>query len=111
MTDPEDRISTHFGEYPHFLLTDIDTKEKLIVQQKEVGNPLLELKKGKGIKVAQFLLDHNPDVVFSREDLSGKGPCYVLADAGVKTRQTDNRKLDELLNRLLLGIDERQEMK
>jgi hypothetical protein len=37
------------------------------------------------------------DVVLMREDVRGKGPGYVLRDAGVDMRITDRARLDEAL--------------
>jgi len=79
------------------LLADIDKEKKKIIARKIIDNPHLELEKGKGIKTAKFLLDYNPDVVFSREDLSGKGPGYAFDAVGVETRQTDSQNVEELL--------------
>jgi len=86
------------------LLADVDREKKKIIARKILDNPHLELEKGKGIKTAKFLLDRNPDVVFSREDLSGKGPGYAFASAGVETRQTDSRDVEELLKSFVSGV-------
>jgi hypothetical protein len=37
------------------------------------------------------------DIVVLREDVHGKGPAYVFADAGVETRLTEATALDEVL--------------
>jgi hypothetical protein len=51
--------------------------------------------------VAEFLLRYKPDVIITRESLSGKGPGYVFAGAGTETRQTEAVSLDELEDKLL----------
>jgi predicted Fe-Mo cluster-binding NifX family protein len=72
-----------------------------LLRQEIVANPHKDLSKGKGLKVAQFLLGFKPDVVFSRESLEGKGPGYAFAEAGVETAQTDVETLEELVAGLL----------
>jgi hypothetical protein len=57
---------------------DIDTKSKKVTRREIIINPHLGLEKGKGIKVAQFLLGYKPDVIVTREQLSGKGPGYAF---------------------------------
>lgn len=103
VTDPEGSVSSHFGESPRFLLLDWNNKQKEVTKREVIDNPYLSLKKGKGIKITRFLLDYNPDVVFAKESLSGKGPGYAFAEAGVETRRTDKGKVDELVDELPSG--------
>jgi cation diffusion facilitator family transporter len=94
-------IGRHFGESPFFGLIDIDTRTNLVVRQETLENPHLGLEKGKGIKVAQFLLSHKPDIVVTKEDLTGKGPGYAFTNAGVQTLQTKTQTVSELVEQLL----------
>ena len=80
---------------------DIDTGTHQVLRQQTVSNPHLALKKGKGIRVAQFLLGFKPDVVLTNEDLAGKGPGYAFADAGIETLQTGAKTVNELVQQLL----------
>jgi hypothetical protein len=41
-----------------------------------------------------------PDVILSKESLSGKGPGYAFAEDGVETAQTKAKTLEELVNGL-----------
>jgi cation diffusion facilitator family transporter len=109
LSDSRGEISQHFGESPYFALVDVDTRTNKVIRQEVMENPHLTLKKGKGIKVAQFLLGQKPGIVVTRENLTGKGPGYAFADAGVETRKTKIRDVDELLNQLLSGSSEQQE--
>ena len=52
------------------------------MKREAIDNPHLGLEKSKGIKVAQFLLGYKPDVIITREKLSGKEPGYAFVDAG-----------------------------
>ncbi|MBC8276566.1 MAG: cation diffusion facilitator family transporter [Chloroflexi bacterium] len=103
LTSTQGKISQHFGESHYFALVDVDFKEKKVQRQEIVANPHLDLIKGKGIKVAEFLLSYKPDVIVARENLSGKGPGYAFAEAGVETIQTEAKSLDEFLDQLIRG--------
>jgi cation diffusion facilitator family transporter len=108
VTSEKGEISPHFGESAHFLLVEIDRKSSKVTRREVIDSPHPGTEKGKGIKVAEFLLSHKPDIVIAREKLSGKGPGYAFANAGVETRQTKSRNVDELLNKLLQGPGEQE---
>ena len=55
--------------------------------------------------MAEFLLSYKPDIVVAKESLSGKGPGYAFADAGVETMQTEANSLDELVDRLVVELN------
>ncbi len=95
------QISEDFGKSNYFALVDIDNKRKKVVWQETVANPYLDVEKGRGIKVAEFLLTYKPDVVIARENLSRKGPGYALDDGGAELKQTESKSLDELLSQLM----------
>lgn len=104
LEDAKGAISGHFGEAQYFGLVDIDLSKKAVSRQELLANPYIGLAKGRGLKVAGFLLSHKPDVVITKENLSGKGPGYALAEAGVEAVQTDSVSLSELVDRLLDGM-------
>ncbi|MHB8118252.1 MAG: cation diffusion facilitator family transporter [Methanothrix sp.] len=101
LQDVQGTLGEHFGESPYFALVEIDLQEMKLAKQEIVANPYKDLAKGKGLKVAQFLLTYKPDVILCKESLSGKGPGYAFAEAGVKTTQTGAKTLEELVNSLL----------
>jgi cation diffusion facilitator family transporter len=103
LSNREGQISEDFGKSTYFALVDIDSKQRTVVRQEIIANPYREVEKGRGIKVAEFLLTYKPDVVVARETLVGKGPGYALDDAGTETRQTEAKSLDELLSQLVAG--------
>ena len=43
--------------------------------------------------MAEWMVALKADVVVLREDVQGKGPAYVFADAGVETRLTRSETL------------------
>lgn len=90
----EDRatISEHFGEAPYFRLLRIQGPQNEISEERLLKNPYLDEKKAKGIKVAEWLLGKGLDVLISHHDQSGKGPGFVLGNAGAEillTQETD----------------------
>lgn len=101
LADMRGTLGRHFGESPYFALVEMDFEEMKLVRQEIMANPHRDLSKGKGLKVAKFLLGFKPDVVFSIESLEGKGPGYAFAEAGVETVQTDAETLEELVADLL----------
>ncbi|MCQ8903012.1 MAG: cation diffusion facilitator family transporter [Methanothrix sp.] len=103
LADPAGEVGVHFGESPYFAIVDIDTVEKKVIRQEIIANPYLGMEKGKGIKVAELLLKHKPDMVLTRESLKGKGPGYAFSEAGVETLQIQRSFLKELIDDLLRG--------
>ncbi len=100
LADGRGSVGEHFGESPYFALVEMDLQEMRLSKQEIIANPYRDLAKGKGIKVAQFLLSYKPDVVITRESLAGKGPGYAFTEAGVEIGQTEARTLDELIEGL-----------
>ncbi len=103
LADVNGEISRHFGTAPYFALVEIDLQRKAVSRQEVLANPHKDLAKARGLKVAEFLLLHKPDVVITRENLSGKGPGYVFAEAGVETVRTEAGSLEEVIEDLLAG--------
>ncbi|MDF0591881.1 cation diffusion facilitator family transporter [Candidatus Methanocrinis natronophilus] len=106
LAGPAGEVSDHFGEAPFFALVDIDLRQRAMLRQEVVANPHLDLTKGRGLKVAGFLLGYKPDAVVTREDLTGKGPGYVFAEAGVETLQTDEDRLETVVDGTLKGWED-----
>ena len=85
LADENGRISGHFGEAPYFGMVHVQRRDQTITRQKIVKNPHAETQTAKGIRVAEWLVDFGVDHVGMKEDISHKGPGYVLANAGVET--------------------------
>jgi predicted Fe-Mo cluster-binding NifX family protein len=97
LADPGGAVSQHFGEAPFFALVTVRTADGQAEHQEVLGNPHQTVEKAKGIRVGEWLVGLKADVVVLREDLHGKGPAYVFADAGVETRLTEATTLPEVL--------------
>jgi cation diffusion facilitator family transporter len=87
-------LSEHLGEAPYFALLTVRLSDGAIENQEILKNPYLEISKAKGIKVAEWLVSHKVDRVMLKEDLNGKGPEYVFANAGVEMVLTDMEKIN-----------------
>ncbi len=57
----------------------------------------------KGIRVAEWLVAQNVDQVVMKEDLSRKGPGYVMANAGIRSSITSADRLDQAVEEALLA--------
>ncbi|MGD9050151.1 MAG: cation diffusion facilitator family transporter, partial [Anaerolineae bacterium] len=88
LADVGGTVSEHFGESPYFGLATVRTSDGQVERQEVVINPHVDVEKAKGIRVSEWLVALKIDVVLLRQDVYGKGPAYVFADAGVETRMT-----------------------
>ncbi|MCW9078343.1 MAG: cation diffusion facilitator family transporter [Gammaproteobacteria bacterium] len=87
-------ISEHFGEAPYFVILTLRGDDQSLVERRVVSNPYRTLERGKGIRVAEWLIGQKVDVVLSREVLHGRGPAYVFRDAGVELKVTEAQEVD-----------------
>jgi predicted Fe-Mo cluster-binding NifX family protein len=97
LADRDGKVSRHFGEAPFFAFVAARRSDGAIDEQRIVGNPHCAEEKAKGIRVAEWLVRQKIDVVLTREDVSGKGPAYVLREAGVELRITDGQTVGEAI--------------
>jgi cation diffusion facilitator family transporter len=97
LDNPDGKLSEHFGEAPYFALVTIRLSNGEVEKQVVLQNPHRELEKAKGIRVAEWLVSQKLDRVVLKEDLQGKGPEYVFANAGVEMVPTDAETLNQAL--------------
>jgi len=90
-------ISEHFGEAPCFKLITVYLRDGTITEEHLLQNPFLQEEKGKGIKVAQWLLQNRLDVLVAKRPQEGKGPGYVFGSAGVEVLLTEETEADKAL--------------
>ncbi|MCK5509029.1 MAG: cation diffusion facilitator family transporter [Desulfobacterales bacterium] len=93
-----EQISAHFGEAPYFAVVLLRFADGNIERQEVVTNPHTKISKAKGIRVAEWLIEHKVDVVVVKEDLHKKGPAYVFADAGVELQVCSVGQLSEVID-------------
>lgn len=97
LADNAGTISPHFGDAPCFAVLTLDRGDGALAEQRMLANPHRGLAHAKGIRVAEWLLEQKVDVVLTHEDVNGKGPAYVLHDAGVELRRIDAGDVAQLI--------------
>jgi cation diffusion facilitator family transporter len=105
LADPTGTISQHFGEAPYFALVTVRTTDGQVERQEVMANPHTDVEKAKGIRVGEWLVGLKTDRVLLREDVHGKGPAYVFADAGVGTQLTKATTLAQVLADQMVEMD------
>jgi cation diffusion facilitator family transporter len=93
----EGTISQHFGESPYFAIVTVRAEDKSIKNQEMVLNPFLSVDRGKGILVAEFLIERDVDVLLLKERFEGRGPEYALSNSDVDTIITEAGTMYEAL--------------
>jgi cation diffusion facilitator family transporter len=95
-------ISEHFGEAPFFVILTLRGDDRSLVERRVVTNPYRTLERGKGIRVAEWLIGQKVDVVLSREVLHGRGPSYVFRDAGVELKLIESEAIDAAIKQSMI---------
>jgi cation diffusion facilitator family transporter len=101
LADDRLTISEHFGEAPFFRLLSLQRTEGEIIEKTLLKNPYLSEEKAKGIKVANWLVEKGMDILISHHDQSGKGPGFVLGNAGAEILLTKETNAEKALAVLL----------
>ena len=78
----------------YFAILTLQRDDRSVVERRVVVNPFRDVERGKGLRVAEWLVAQKVDVVLSRETLQGKGPAYVFRDAGIELRLTEAVELE-----------------
>lgn len=90
-------LSQHFGAAPFVALWEKRMSDGTVVNREIAANSFLAEEKGKGIRLAEYLAAQEVDILYCREDFTGKGPEYVFSDAGIEVRFPHGATLDELI--------------
>ncbi len=91
------QVSEHFGEAPYIGWIEIHLNDNRILRMEVTLNPFTEIERGKGIRVAEHLVNHGVDLVLSRQLFHGKGPEYVFNSRDVKVIQISEEFVDRKL--------------
>lgn len=97
LNNKEGEISEHFGSAPFIAIWDERFQNGSKVSQDVIQNPFLDIEKGKGIKLAELLVDRSVDVLYVKLDFEGRGPSYVFSNADIAIRKTGIMSLQELI--------------
>jgi predicted Fe-Mo cluster-binding NifX family protein len=100
LEEPAGAISEHLGKASYFAVVEVSAEKGNVLHQETIANPYRDQDKQKGLQVAKMLVDKGVDVLLLKEDLAGKGPSYVLADAEAQTRITQASTLSEALREI-----------
>jgi len=100
LADREGTVSRHFGEAPYFGIVTLRTSDGEIQARDLVENPHSQVGTGKGLRVAEWLVELKVDKVYVTEDISHKGPGYVFGNAGVEVGMTASERLDEITDEI-----------
>jgi len=95
--DDHERIAEHFGEARQFALVTVGNQDREIRDTRHLSNPFRDEDTGKGIRVAQMLIDEGVDAVFVREELQRKGPWYAFEGERVTPLVTEAETLVDAL--------------
>jgi predicted Fe-Mo cluster-binding NifX family protein len=97
LADARGTVSAHFGHAPYFALVTVRRADGTVEAHEVIGNPCRGEERRTGIRVAEWLVARKVDVVLLKEDVQGKGPAYVLRDAGVEQRRTEATTVSDAL--------------
>lgn len=101
LDDATGRISSHFGEAPYFGIVRICRKNKEVENQRVVENPYCSVETAKGIRVAEWMVQQGIEHIGIKEDVSRKGPAYVLSNAGVKIHIISADQLNSAIREII----------
>ena len=101
LADENGRISAHFGEAPWFAVVFVQRKDQTVQKQEIMENPHTATETAKGIRVAEWLVQAGVDHVGMKEDISRKGPGYVLANGGIQVHLIAGDDLDAAVDDIL----------
>jgi cation diffusion facilitator family transporter len=93
----EGELSDHFGSAPYIALLNKRISDGMVLSQEILENPFLNIEKGKGIRLAEFLVEKGIDILYTKEDFEGKGPGYVFSNADVEVRKIYLKTLKEMI--------------
>lgn len=84
LADENGQISAHFGEAPWFAVVFVQRTGQAVQKTDILKNPHSTTETAKGIRVAEWLVQAGVDHVGMKEDVSHKGPGYVMANGGIQ---------------------------
>lgn len=100
LANRQGELSDHFGESPYFAIIKVRNSDRRIEEQRVMENPHRQLERGKGLRVAEWLVRQKIDEVCIREEIKHKGPGYVFADAGLTIVRTGAGRLEEVVEEI-----------
>jgi len=102
VTGPDGTVAAEFGSAPFFALLDVRVSDRSVIAEHIVANAQADNEKGRGLKVAEWLVSQGADIVVAQEDIADKGSGYALRAHGVMTARTQATTADEVIATLAL---------
>lgn len=96
------QISSHLGEAPYFAILSLHKNNHTIDAKKIMKNPHCTVSTTKGLRVAEWLVEQKITHVGIKEDVSHKGPGYVLSSAGVKIMRISSNNLNGAVQEIMI---------
>jgi len=93
----EGTISSYFGRAPYLAFLTLHSTTGKLLETKIEENPFRYLEKGRGVHLAEMLVERGVDKVLVKEDIGHKGPGFILRNAGTEVITTHARSLKEIL--------------
>jgi cation diffusion facilitator family transporter len=94
-------ISPHFGEAPYFAILHIHRDKRTTDNKKIIDNPHCAVQTAKGLRVAEWLSEQKVTQVGIKEDVSHKGPGYMLSSSGIKLSRISSDHMDEAIREIV----------
>lgn len=105
LEDGSGALSEHFSRAPYFAFADLDLHDLRFEDRQIVENPCISEEKARGIRVAEWLAARNVNVVLTNSPRQGKGPGYVMKNAGIEELNVEAATLTDALD-MVLAIEE-----
>jgi len=97
LADKDSAISEHFAKALFIALWERKVSDGTASDPEVLDNRFSDIEKGKGMRLAEFLVERGVDLLYTKEDFKGKGPEHVFSGAEVEVRKTDKTTLNELM--------------
>ena len=97
LQDASGQLSEHFSQASHYAFFNYDFKKAMVTNQILVENPFLEQEKARGIQVAEWFVEEKVDIILLVNTRQGKGPGYVLSNAGIEEKITSATTLAQAI--------------
>jgi len=98
LSDEKGAIARHFGNAPYFAFATVYFDGRESEPARILPNPHRDVVRGKGMRVAEWLVQRKTDMVVLRDGPAESGPMYVLGDAAVSVHHTNAATLSEALS-------------
>jgi cation diffusion facilitator family transporter len=98
ISDREGTLSKHFGSAPLIVFWTEGISDGKVLSREILDNPFLHMEKGKGIRLAEYLVERKVDVLYIQKPFDGKGPEYVFSNAEAEVRITDKETMNGLMH-------------